>query len=1094
MSDLASIMLGWCSVPIPASIDVKDIEYILNHAEVTTLVTSRVILNKIMPLLPSLPHIRLIVVMDHLTPEDYTSYTTSLESTHSIQHIQSRCPPSAHPSQACLKSDASSGKPSLMIVDFNDAIAVGTAHPLESPNLPENEDETLMTIVYTSGSTGRPKGAINVYGRWNSFITFLYLMSSPLVRLSFMPLAHNTERQQSHLTTCFGGKMAFSRGEMARIFEEFALVNPTTISAAPRFYDSIYNQYQATLSQFREDYPQISLTQAEQYCYQQYHGILGNAMQVLIVGGAAVSQSTKEFLQKCFQISVFDGYGTTEAGGIAADGKLYPNTQVKVVDCPELGYTSEDKPWPRGEVWAKTNTMVLGYYKDPAQTADAFRDGWFVTGDIVEVRDGHFFIIDRRKNLFKLAQGVFVAPSAIENKLLVSDFVHQIYVYGDHTRSNLVAIVVPNIGNLAKWCAAQGHIDVQAWAQQNLSAEEIAAYSPLGSEAPVTQLVSSKNVAFAQFICSLPVAVAKVHRELVKTANQIDLPTYHIPSSISLEYDVWTPENRLVTPTDKPQRASLEKKYKSEIERMYLEVAEREVATTSIVEKVKSAVEDALAVDGAVGDAEDLAANLATDSLSVLKLIHTLNRQFGTNLSFMDVMKETGGRLTPELIAEVVQRRSEESKGSKPQLDPWSLVHPLVISDMEITVPVDQSLINDFYEVGAAKDQAPFSNILVTGATGFLGFHLVFELLEQYPDARLHLLIRASNSEEAKARLTETVASKQKRTFSAADLARITFIVGDIAQPHLGVDPEVWNSLASEISAIFHVAATVNWMWGYDTMRAPNVLGTVDLLKLATTTKMKFFFYVSTVSTSETYSIAPYEPYTPLLLDWETRGPLEETSLVDRRHVISMSGYSVSKWIAETIVRRSITLGLPGCIMRPGMITGHSQSGACHPTDFSPRLLIGLSQAKVGFTSDLALEWMPVDFCAAAVRALAVYYQKHILSTLIAEQALGVPASFNIQNPALATYTEILSYLRSSGTEFETKEYQDWRQFVTEHPHSPLWPLLPFFGEEKCQMNARIVPSPQTDAILKQSNVLCPPADGALFRTYIRYLQEERLV
>lgn len=1094
MTDLSSIMLGWCSVPIPASIDVKDIEYILNHAEVSVLVASRVILHKILPLLPALPQLRLIVVMDTLSPEEYQSTCDALSSTHAVKHIASRCPPSAKPSATASKSEGSSQSLSMMVVDFEDVVAIGSAHTLQTPNIPANEDETMMTIVYTSGSTGRPKGALNVYARWNSFITFLYLMSSPLVRLSFMPLAHNTERQQSHLTTCFGGKMAFSRGNMARIFEEFALVNPTTISAAPRFYDSIYNQYQATLAQFRQDYPQVVLSQAEQYCLQQYRGILGNAMKVLIVGGAAVSQFTKEFLQKCFQISVFDGYGTTEAGGIAADGKLYPNTTVKIVDVPELGYTADDKPWPRGEVWAKTNTMVLGYYKDPDMTAEAFRDGWFVTGDIVEVRNGNeYYIVDRRKNLFKLAQGVFVAPSAIENKLLVSDFVHQIYVYGDHTRSNLVAVVVPNVTNLAKWCSAHGYLDVQAWVKENCSQEESSSLSSLTPDNIISKLSTARNEAFVQYLCALPVSIAKVHREIVKTANQIELPSYHIPSAITLEHEVWTPENRLVTPTDKPQRASLEKKYKADIERMYGEVAAKEAESSTIVQQVREAVGNVLSADGNAVEGEDLSTNLATDSLSVLKLIHTLNREFGTNLSFMDVMKETGGRLTPELIAEVVQRRSQISKGMKPELDPWALVHPMILSDMDINVPVDQWYINQFYGPGSEEARV-INKVLVTGATGFLGFHLVFELLEQYPDIHLYLLVRASSEEEAKARVTETVASKQKRTFTAEQLARISFVVGDIAMPNLGLTEEVWLNLAAEINAIYHVAAAVNWLWGYDTMRAPNVLGTVELLRIALTTRMKYFFYISTVSTSLNHPIVPTEPYSPHQVSWNDNGPLEETSLMDKSICLDRSGYVISKWIAESIVTRAISSGMPGCIMRPGMITGHSQSGACHSTDFCPRLLTGLSQAKIAFKSDLPLEWMPVDFCASAIRALASHYTNKVLPQLIEDQSLGVTAAFNLQNTSMANYTQIISYVKSAGIDVQMKEYQEWRQIVAGNAQSPLWPLLPFFGEGQCSMYAQPIPSPQTNAILKECGVICPAADQKLFLTYIRYLKEERLI
>lgn len=1120
MFDLSSVILGWASVPIPASIDIKDIEFILDHAEVTALTTSKIILSRILPLLPALPKLRLIIVMDKVSSEEYDSYCSALSTTHEVKHSEIRSSSSVPPTQSNGSSQPQKTRPSITIVDFEDTILIGKEHTLKSPNLPENEESTIVTIVYTSGSTGRPKGAVNVYGRWNKFITFLYSMSSPLVRLSFMPLAHNTERQQSHLTTLYGGKMCFSRGDMSRIFEEFALVNPTTLSAAPRFYDSIYSQYQATLSQFKKDYPQYLPSYAEQYCLDQYKGILGNAMQILIVGGAAVSPWTKEFLHKCFRLTIFDGYGTTEAGGIAADGKLYPNTQVQIVDCPDLGYTKDDKPWPRGEVWAKTNTMVMGYYKDPEMTNECFRDGWFVTGDIVEVRnENEYYIIDRRKNLFKLAQGVFVAPSAIENKLLVSDFVHQIYVYGDHTRSQLVSIVVPNLETLAKWCVSHSHVDVIAWINGLETAsdlpQDILTMAPENITSILLSPTGRHNREFATYLCSLPIAVAKVHREIVNTAQQIELPPYHIPAAISLEAEKWTTENRLVTPSDKPQRAALEKKYKTEIERLYQEAAAQESESALIVDQVKDVVGDVLATQGEASEGEDVSVNLATDSLSVLKLINQLNKKFGTNISFMDVMRETGGRLTPALIAEVIQRRSKNSTN----LDTWSLQHPMILADLNTTIPVDQLLINDFYGTeDSCKEQrdADFKNIFLTGSTGFLGFHLLTELLEKYPNAQFWLLIRASSAEDAKARLVEDTAKKQKKSHLFASeaaengangsenisentsnclLSRINFLLGDLGAPtRLGLDMDVWNELSAKIDCIFHVGAAVNWMWGYETMRPPNVVGTFELLKLATTTRLKYFFFVSTASTSYPYAIVPAQPFTPYQLNWEDRGPLEETSLLSKDDCANMSAYVISKWVAETVVRNTMSTGLPGCIMRPGMITGHSESGACHSTDFCPRLLIGLCQSLSAFDSNLPLEWMPVDFCARATVTLASNYAQNILPVLLRDQGLGVVPAFNVQNFAMATYSQIVSYLQSAGIQVHTKEYKEWRKSVAEHPNSPLWPLLPFFGEDECRMYARPHPSPQTAAILQSHDVFCPIADETLFHTYVRYLKEEGLI
>jgi fatty acid CoA ligase FadD9 len=821
-------------------------------------------------------------------------------------------------------------------------------------------------------------------------------------------------------------------------------------------------------------------------------------MQILVVGGAAVSPFTKEFMGKCFNLPVFDGYGTTEAGGITADGKLYPGTEVKIVDCPDLGYTANDKPWPRGEVWARTLSMVSGYYKDPETTNEYFKDGWFITGDIVEVRNGNeFYIIDRRKNLFKLSQGVFVAPSSIENKLLVSDFVHQIYVYGDHTRSHLVAVVVPNLTNLSRWAVENGFLNPIDFVSQK--GIDIKSLLPEATPETSGKMVVSENLlqahfdAYAAHICSLPASKAKVLKELHGTALKIQLPSYHTPAAVTLESEKWTAENKLVTPSDKPQRAALEKKYLDSISRMYAEIAESHDETAAFSDQIRDVVKEVTGVESGNQDGtEDLSSSFATDSLTVLKLIHTLNKQFNTNLSFVDIMRETGGRLTPDLIASVLSKHASKSKHQNGVLDPWSMQDARILSDLDTIVPVDDVLLGSFY--ATAKPTDKLQKVLVTGATGFLGFHLVCELLDTHPDTTFVLLIRASSEEEAKSRFFDTTATRQRAIFNDSERSRLEIIPGDFARPDLGVSPETYSTLTQEIDAIYHVGAAVNWIWGYDSVRDANVLGTIHLLVLATTHKLKYFYFVSSASTTIGVAVVPAEPSSPLMVDWNSKGPLEETSTMGKADIVHRSAYVISKWVAETIVKRSIQLGLPGCILRPGMITGHSKSGACHPTDFSPRLLIGLAQSRAGFTSDQPLEWMPVDFCAKAVVGLTMHFRDSILPVLYEAKALGVVPSFNIQNYSTATYNAIMMYMRSASINVQQMIYPVWRQKIVADQNSPLWPLLPFFGEHSCSMYAQLMPAPQTYSILQSLGITCPPADEALFHTYIRYLKEEKLI
>jgi long-subunit acyl-CoA synthetase (AMP-forming) len=140
---------------------------------------------------------------------------------------------------------------------------------------------------------------------------------------------------------------------------------------------------------------------------------LGNRCRMAIVGGATTSPALREFLFRALHLTVVDGYGTTETGGLASNGDLRDSNHVQLIDCPALGYLTSDKPHPRGEVVARTARMTPGYYGEEKATAASFIRlagvKFFRTGDIGEMTDGHVRIIDRVKSFFKLSQGMCAA-------------------------------------------------------------------------------------------------------------------------------------------------------------------------------------------------------------------------------------------------------------------------------------------------------------------------------------------------------------------------------------------------------------------------------------------------------------------------------------------------------------------------------------------------------------------------------------------------------------------------------------------------------------------------------------------------------------
>lgn len=165
---------------------------------------------------------------------------------------------------------------------------------------------------------------------------------------------------------------------------------------------------------------------------------------------------------------MMEGYGLTEVSGGAS--VTFPEDPVaghvggplrcvkwRTKDVPEMNYFSTDKPYPRGELCMQGNTIFSGYYKRPDKTAEAFEDGWFLTGDVCQVYpNGSVKIIDRSKNIFKLSQGEYIAPEKIENIFALSPYVAQTMLYGDSLKNCCVAIIVPEMGKVKKWAEANG--------------------------------------------------------------------------------------------------------------------------------------------------------------------------------------------------------------------------------------------------------------------------------------------------------------------------------------------------------------------------------------------------------------------------------------------------------------------------------------------------------------------------------------------------------------------------------------------------------------------------------------------------------------
>ncbi|WP_229840646.1 thioester reductase domain-containing protein [Streptomyces brasiliensis] len=250
-----------------------------------------------------------------------------------------------------------------------------------------------------------------------------------------------------------------------------------------------------------------------------------------------------------------------------------------------------------------------------------------------------------------------------------------------------------------------------------------------------------------------------------------------------------------------------------------------------------------------------------------------------------------------------------------------------------------------------APEPLPPRRLLLTGATGFLGSHMLLDLL-RHSDAHVYCLVRADDEEAATARLGEQLRG-YRLPWSSEVRRRVTVLPGDIRRPHLGLSDELWHRLAHELDSVVGVAAAVDFLRGYQSLRSSNVLGALTLAELAAAGRPKPLHHISSIAVFNEVGITSMGEDDPL-------------AHVDRL----ISGYDQSKWAAEVALRRARDHGLVVTALRPGGIGGHTRTGAHNPLDLSSGLISAFGRFRT-VPAFHCLNAAPVDWVSrVAVAAI----------------------------------------------------------------------------------------------------------------------------
>ena len=453
-TDLACQSQGLFSVSLYDTLGPETTEYIIGHAELACVATSINHIPVLLKLKPRLPSLKLIVSLDPLNEGERPG-----ESKQDIL-------------------DAIARDLGVTILSIKDVEAIGAANPDAPYNPPVPED--IVTINYTSGTTGNPKGVVLTHANAvaGASSAMVIVKQQPIdVSPSFLPLAHIYQRNGEHMALFSGGMIGYFHGVITELVDDLKVLRPTGFAGVPR----LYNRFGAAITAATLDQPGLKGKLARHivstklaaindpkatvgankhalydriFCRKASAAFGLERVHTMVTGSAPLDPTLQQFLRTIFPGHIVQGYGLTETYAVATAqlpgdfscgncGAVAPAAELCLEDVPDMEYMSTDKPHPRGEVLVRGNTLFREYYKNPEETAKAIdKDGWFHTGDIGLIDEmGRVKIIDRKKNVLKLAQGEYLSPERIENVYLANcGYLAIAFVHGESTESCVIGL------------------------------------------------------------------------------------------------------------------------------------------------------------------------------------------------------------------------------------------------------------------------------------------------------------------------------------------------------------------------------------------------------------------------------------------------------------------------------------------------------------------------------------------------------------------------------------------------------------------------------------------------------------------------------
>ncbi|KAG1704307.1 hypothetical protein DVH05_006315 [Phytophthora capsici] len=536
-------------------------QFILKQTEIATIVCTAAELPKLTQVCPQCPNLKNVIISGGCTGD------------------------------AQFEAECDARAAGLNVLHLEVVETEGQKHPM-APELPTGDD--LATIMYTSGTTGDPKGAMITHSAIlcgctavKDFVTAGgHAFTTQSVYLSYLPLAHILERTAIVHSFSVGSRVGFSQNNPLKLVEDIKALRPTVFITVPRLLNRIYDSITSKMLNGKKSVAWLFTTGVrsklrqlrktgntrhalwDRLLFRKIRAGLGlDRCEFIISGSAPLAPDVLDFCRIALLATVVEGYGQTETcGGVTASpfedlstgfvGTPNTGAEIRLESVPDMGYLVTDRThgegsavvpcMGRGEICVRGPLLFKGYYKQPDKTAEALdANGWLHTGDIgLWSPFGQLRIIDRKKNIFKLSQGEYVAPEKIENVLVTCPSIAQVFVAGDSFHSHVVGIIVPDEPAIRL----------------------------------VAKLNGMLNATFRE-LCDHDVIRSAIKKEIEEASKRANLAGFERVREIYLLHDLFTVDNELLTPTFKLRRADAQKRFKTEIEHMYVLTGDSVVKT-----------------------------------------------------------------------------------------------------------------------------------------------------------------------------------------------------------------------------------------------------------------------------------------------------------------------------------------------------------------------------------------------------------------------------------------------------------------------------------------------------------------------------------